>query len=69
MSTTKPMPAVIFHFHPGQSVRITAYGLNCSGTVQRCMWLPRNGMSYEVEYALSSEIKLREFYNDQLEAT
>lgn len=58
---------VDFKFQPKQFVRITAYGLNCSGRISRCM-ATMAGNQYECEYAINSEIKVGPFYEDELEA-
>lgn len=60
------MPITVeFKFSPRSEVKIVSYGLNCSGTVIRCI-RTRGGNSYEVEYALNSEIRQREFWEEQL---
>lgn len=57
---------VDFKFSPRQKVLITAYELNCQGTVHRC-YVNISGMHfYDVEYALNGEIKGRDFLEEQL---
>ena len=58
---------VTFAFGVMQLVCIRSYGLDAIGTVMRCI-RSKGGNVYEVEYALNSEIKQREFYEEQLEA-
>lgn len=56
---------VEFKFSPLQKIKVSAYGLDYSGTVLRCEY-DGHTKNYSVEYASDGKIEQRIFFEDQL---
>jgi len=60
--------AVVFAFAPGDHVTVTHLALGYKGRVTRSILTANAGLTYEVEYNADGELKIREFFEDEIEA-
>lgn len=62
------MKNIVFQFEPHQHVRITAYGLNYSARVIRCLHTGGIQNIYGCDFASDGKIEYREFFEDEVSA-